>query len=86
MIMEILPQIGLSAENPQGGLYIWAKVEDGDGDAYAAGALDEAHVSIAPGSAYGVNGAGYVRISLVTPQERLLEALERMRKWYQERN
>ena len=42
--------------------------------------LEEAAVVISPGSMYGRSGEGYFRISLTTPDERLSEALERMRE------
>ena len=85
LIMAALPSIGLSAELPKAALYVWAKVADGDDKAYAAGALDEAHVSLAPGYVYGENGVGYVRFSLVTPKERLEVALDRLCGWYEKR-
>ena len=34
---------------------------------------------LAPGAAYGVHGEGYVRFSLTVKEDRLEEALERMR-------
>jgi LL-diaminopimelate aminotransferase len=35
---------------------------------------------ISPGDAYGPSGAGFFRISLTTPEDRLLEAVERIRR------
>lgn len=86
MIMEALPSIGLGGDAPKAALYVWAKVDDGDDAAYAEGALDVANVSLAPGYIYGEHGRGFVRFSLVTPQERLQEALDRLRDWYGSRN
>ncbi len=34
---------------------------------------------ISPGDAYGPSGAGYFRISLTTPDDRLTEAVDRLR-------
>jgi LL-diaminopimelate aminotransferase len=42
--------------------------------------LEEAAVVISPGSMYGRSGEGFFRISLTTPDDRLVEALERMRQ------
>jgi LL-diaminopimelate aminotransferase len=42
--------------------------------------LEQAAVVISPGGAYGPNGEGFFRISLTTPEERLLEAVERLRQ------
>ncbi len=41
--------------------------------------LEEAAVVVCPGGAYGPNGEGFFRISLTVPDERLPEAVERMR-------
>ncbi len=84
-ILEVLPNIGLRAQKSKGSIYIWAKVEDGDAEAYIHGALNEAHVSIGPGAAYGPGGEGYVRISLGVHDDRLETALERLQAWYTQR-
>jgi LL-diaminopimelate aminotransferase len=42
--------------------------------------LEEAAVIISPGGAYGTSGEGFFRISLTTPEERLLEAVDRLRR------
>ena len=41
--------------------------------------LEESAVVISPGSAYGPNGEGFFRISLTIADERLQEAVERLR-------
>ncbi|TVR22295.1 MAG: aminotransferase class I/II-fold pyridoxal phosphate-dependent enzyme [Anaerolineaceae bacterium] len=84
-IMDALASIGLSAEVPRGSLYVWARTEDMPSAEYVERALTEAHVSIAPGAAYGDGGEGFVRISLGTPDERLQTALNRLSTWYQQR-
>ncbi len=84
-ILEILPQIGLHAQKPKGSLYIWAQVEDGNGDKYVNQALDQAHVAFAPGSAYGSGGDQYIRISLGISDDRLEIALQRLKDWYPNR-
>jgi LL-diaminopimelate aminotransferase len=40
--------------------------------------LEEAAVVISPGGAYGPNGEGFFRISLTTPDDRLVEAVQRL--------
>jgi aspartate/methionine/tyrosine aminotransferase len=84
-ILEVLPEIGLSAFKSPASLYIWAKVEDGNDhndQQYADRALTEAGVSIAPGRIYGKGGVGYVRLSLSVHETRLEEALTRLREWH----
>lgn len=78
-ILEALPSIKLSAQKTKGSLYVWAKVQNGTGAAYAEDALVNAHVSIAPGEIYGPGGNEYVRISLGATDDRLEEALTRLK-------
>ena len=80
MVMDTLASVGLSARVSQGTIYVWARVPAGYTSAdYANKVLDVAGVIVPPGSAYGPDGEGYVRISLATPDDRLAEALERIK-------
>lgn len=81
-ILNALPKIGLSAQVPKGSLYVWAKVINGDAQSYVENALSQAHVSLAPGGAYGPGGDGYVRISVGVPDDRLEQALSQLEAWY----
>ena len=40
--------------------------------------LDRTGVVISPGGAYGPHGEGFFRISLTTPDDRLIEAVDRL--------
>lgn len=87
ILFEALPKMGLSAKLPKASLYLWAKIppQFGNDDVtFVNRLLAEAHVSLAPGSAYGPGGNGYVRLSVSTPTERLKEAISRITKWYDE--
>jgi LL-diaminopimelate aminotransferase len=81
-LLAALPEIGLTAHKPKGSIYVWAHVQEGDGGAYAEDVLARAHVSIAPGAAYGPGGTEYVRFSLGVPDDRFDVALERLKSWY----
>ncbi|NWF69675.1 MAG: aminotransferase class I/II-fold pyridoxal phosphate-dependent enzyme [Chloroflexi bacterium] len=81
-VMAALPQIGLRADAPKGSLYIWAEVENGAVAEYVEDALCSAHVALTHGEAYGPGGKRYVRFSLCGKDERLDEALERLKQWY----
>lgn len=82
LIMETLPAIGLEALRSPATLYLWGRVLEGDATRYCESALSEAHVSLAPGSAYGPGGADYVRISIAVPDDRLEAALSNLKSWY----
>ncbi len=81
-VLAELPHIGLTAATPKGSLYIWGRVERGDGAQYAESALTAAHVSLAPGEFYGPGGKQYVRFSLCATDQRLQQALDRLKTWY----
>lgn len=80
IVMDALSSIGMRAREPKGTIYMWARVPDGyDSAGFATKILEEANVIVAPGNAYGPSGEGYIRISLATPDERLVEAIERIK-------
>jgi LL-diaminopimelate aminotransferase len=64
-------------------LYVWCEIPMGFESAaeFADALLVEAGVSVAPGTAFGPSGEGYVRISLVQSEARLEEALDRWERW-----
>jgi LL-diaminopimelate aminotransferase len=59
---------------------VWAPIPEGfaDSAAYCEHVLERAAVVVSPGGAYGPSGEGWFRISLTTPDDRLLEAVERL--------
>ncbi len=65
---------------PKATFYLWVKVPSGYTSAGFAGeVLDKAGVVVTPGAAYGKSGEGFVRISLTLPDDRLNEAVERIK-------
>jgi LL-diaminopimelate aminotransferase len=84
-IIAALPRMGLSAQCPQGSLYVWAESQHIDAGTYVEEALTEAHVSLAPGEAYGPGGTRYLRFSVGISDARLDEAITRLSAWYQQK-
>jgi LL-diaminopimelate aminotransferase len=80
LVVDALRAIGVDVKPPKGTIYIWAPVPAGfdSAAAYCEHVLEQAGVVISPGGAYGPNGEGFFRISLTTPDDRLLEAVERL--------
>lgn len=79
LTLATLARLGLETTFPKGAFYIWFKVPAGySSEAFQSLVLEKVHVSITPGSIYGVNGEGWARISLVAKTERLKEALARL--------
>jgi LL-diaminopimelate aminotransferase len=80
LVCDALKAIGVDVTPPKGTIYIWAPVPDGHTSAsYCELVLEESGVVVSPGSAYGPNGEGFFRISLTVPDDRLAEAVERLR-------
>jgi LL-diaminopimelate aminotransferase len=81
LVVGALREIGVPVEPPKGTIYVWAPVPDGHtSTSFAELVLNEAAVVISPGSMYGPSGEGFFRISLTTPDDRISEAVERMRE------
>ena len=79
-ILKVLPNIGLTAHTPLGAMYIWAKTDHGDGDAYTQHMLHTHHVSLTPGSIYGNDCREYVRFSVSVSDTHLDDALDRLQR------
>jgi LL-diaminopimelate aminotransferase len=81
LVCDALAQAGVDVRRPKGTIYIWAPIPPGfdTAAAYCEHVLEQAAVVISPGGAYGASGEGFFRISLTTPDDRLLEAVERIR-------
>jgi LL-diaminopimelate aminotransferase len=80
LVCDALAQAGVNVTRPKGTIYVWAPVPPGFANAaeYCEHVLEQAAVVISPGGAYGPNGEGFFRISLTTPDDRLLEAVQRL--------
>jgi LL-diaminopimelate aminotransferase len=79
-VCDALRSAGVEVTPPKGTIYVWAPVPDGfaNAAAYCEHVLEVTGVVLSPGGAYGPHGEGFFRISLTTPDERLLEAVERL--------
>ena len=75
---ETARRIGWNCPLPKGTFYVWMPTPRGSSAEFAAELFDKARVVVAPGSAYGRCGEGYVRFSLTVPDDRLEEALRRI--------
>ena len=81
LVLAALREIGVEVNAAKGTIYVWAPVPAGHtSTSFAELVLEEAAVIVSPGSMYGPSGEGFFRISLTTPDERISEAVERMRK------
>ncbi len=82
LVVDMLNNIGLEAKSPKASLYVWAKVPEGYTSAdFAADLLEQVGVVVTPGTGYGRNGEGYVRLSLTIPDAGLVKGLSRIAGW-----
>jgi aspartate aminotransferase len=76
-----LDDAGVGYLLPRGAFYLWIDVHDraaGDVRSWALSLLEAERVAVAPGTTFGPGGEGWVRVSLATADEELLEGLRRI--------
>jgi LL-diaminopimelate aminotransferase len=80
LVCDALRAVGVNVRPPHGTIYVWAPVPDGfaSSESYCEHVLERTGVVLTPGAVYGPAGEGWFRISLTTPDERLLEAVQRL--------
>jgi LL-diaminopimelate aminotransferase len=81
LVVGTLNGLGWDLEPPKGSIYVWLPTRDGmSSAAFAELLVERARVVVSPGSGYGPAGEGYARISLTVPDDRLGEAMDRVRE------
>jgi len=78
---HIMDAMGCTYDKNQVGMFLWGKVSDQweNGEKLSDKVLYDGNVFITPGFIFGSKGDKYVRISLCCPEEKLKEALERIK-------
>ena len=79
-LLEILDRGGLPSSQPSGAFYVWTDVSEASVPSmdFARTLIEREHVAVAPGSAFGELGEGYVRLSLASSREDLLDGTSRL--------
>ncbi len=84
VVLSFLHEMGLAADIPRATIYVWSPIPEGWNCAdFVRSALEETGVSMTPGTVFGLNGEGYVRISLTVSSDQLITAMERLKGWIQ---
>ncbi|CEA07651.1 Putative N-acetyl-LL-diaminopimelate aminotransferase [Arthrobacter saudimassiliensis] len=79
--VEVLADLGIPYLPADGAFYLWADLSHasgGDVRGWARGFLAEHNVAVAPGTAFGSIGEGWIRIALCGDRDRLVEGLARL--------
>jgi L-glutamine---4-(methylsulfanyl)-2-oxobutanoate aminotransferase len=80
VLINGLKSIGWNVTSPKGSFFAWLKVPNGyTSEEFADFLLEKAHIAVAPGIGFGTFGEGYVRVGLLTSEERMEEAVRRIK-------
>lgn len=81
LVLETLAAVGIRFNPPRGTFYLWVPTPKGISSIeFATLLFERAHIVVAAGTAYGQYGEGFVRFSLTVPDDRLQEAMQRLRR------
>lgn len=85
-IVDGLRKLGLDCFEPEGAFYVFPSIQSTGltSDEFCRRLLEEKHVAVVPGNAFGACGEGYVRISYCYSLKHITEALRRMDEFLQE--
>ncbi len=80
-VFQLLELLNCKVNKEQVGLFVWATIPDNFKDGYALSdkILYEANVFITPGGIFGSAGNGYIRVSLCSTEDKIDEAIERIK-------
>jgi len=80
-VFELLQMLKCNFDTNQAGLFVWAEIpaEYEDGYHLSDKVLKEANVFITPGGIFGSAGDNYVRVSLCTTEEKIEDAINRIK-------
>ena len=82
-LLHAFKEMGLSCFEPFGAFYVFPCIKEFgmSSDEFATRLLEEEHVAVVPGSAFGDCGEGFVRISYAYSLENLKVAMERLSRF-----
>lgn len=80
VIVSGLQSLGWPLVAPKASLYVWVPVPPGYSSAeFVTLLLERCAILVPPGNGYGAAGEGFFRIALTVSEERMAEAIERMK-------
>lgn len=82
-IVDALNGIGLTCFEPEGAFYVFPSISvtGMDSEGFCRALLEEKHVAVVPGTAFGDCGEGFVRISYCYSLAHITEAMGRIREF-----
>ena len=82
LAFEMLDLLGCKYNREQAGLFVWARMPEGEEDCFAFSdkILYNCDVFITPGAIFGSEGQKYIRVCLCAPEVKFIKAIEKIRK------
>ncbi|MFH1457874.1 MAG: LL-diaminopimelate aminotransferase [Candidatus Omnitrophota bacterium] len=81
ILIKSLHSLGWPADSPKATFYVWMKVpRKTDSITFAQVLLKKADIVVTPGVGFGRYGGGFIRMALTVPEERIEEAIRRLKK------
>ena len=86
LVVKSFNDMGLSCFEPRGAFYAVPGIKSSGmtSEEFCTKLLEQKHVAIIPGNAFGASGEGYARVSYAYSVEHLMEALRRIREFLSE--
>lgn len=86
LVVKSFNQMGLTCFEPRGAFYAFPCIKSTgmSSQEFCTKLLEQKHVAIIPGDAFGASGEGYARVSYAYSVEHLKEALKRIKEFLQE--
>ncbi len=79
LMYQLSDKLGCSYDSNAVGMFVWCKLPEGapGAEEFIDKILYDKNIFIAPGTVFGSNGEGYIRLSLCVRSEKIKEAIER---------
>ena len=81
VLVKGLQEVGLKVERPRATFYFWIEVPKGyTSSQFATLLIEQAGIVATPGNGFGDEGEGYIRMAITVSEQRIKEAIERLKR------
>ncbi|MCP4481951.1 MAG: aminotransferase class I/II-fold pyridoxal phosphate-dependent enzyme [bacterium] len=81
LFVSEMQKMGWEVNIPEATFYVWAKTPNKISSSECAGKLlEECGIVVTPGNGFGPSGEGYIRFALTVNENRIMQAIARMKK------
>lgn len=79
LVWKLADKLGCSYSKNSSGLFVWAKINQNINSIdFINNLLKKHQIFVTPGSIFGSNGEGYIRLSLCSNEQEIIKAIERL--------